>query len=30
MFGPINYTSTSTKLQSVEKSNRVDRLFALI
>lgn len=30
VFGPINYTSTSTKLQSVEKSNRVDRLFALI
>lgn len=30
VFGPINYTSTSTKLQSVEKSNRIDRLFALI
>lgn len=30
VFGSIIYTSTSTKLQSAEKSNRIDRLFALI
>lgn len=30
VFGSINYKSTSTKLQSIEKSNRTDKLFELI
>lgn len=30
IFGPISYKATSTKLQSIEKSDRIDKLFELI
>lgn len=30
LFGGVKYQSTDTKLQSIEKSNKVDRLFELI